>query len=72
MKSFSFSGPRSDRQAEERNELPTPMLDITEPDYKVEVEINAKGSVLWVNVDGFCCLRICKIKEPIKVNFIGS
>lgn len=37
-----------------------PMLDITAPDRGVEVVISS--TVLWINVDGICRLRICRIK----------
>jgi hypothetical protein len=36
-------------------------LDITEPCHGVDVQIRADGKVLWVNVDGVCVLRICRI-----------
>jgi hypothetical protein len=42
------------------------MLDITAPEI-VEVQIRSDGTVLWVNVDGVCRLRICCI-----TNFILS
>ena len=38
-------------------------LDITAPKYIVEVQTREDGSVLWINVDGVCVLRICKIPE---------
>lgn len=37
-------------------------IDITGSD-NVEVAIRDDGSVLWVNVDGVCVLRVCKIKS---------
>lgn len=30
---------------------------------EVEVSTNDEGDVLWVNVNGICLLRICKIKN---------
>lgn len=36
------------------------MLDITDPDV-VEVEFREDGKVIWVNVDGRCALRICRV-----------
>ena len=36
--------------------------DITEPK-AVQVEVNPTGSILWVNVDGLCVLRICKMEQ---------
>lgn len=41
------------------------MLDITGAE-NVQVEPSVDGSVLWVNVDGKCVLRICRIAKPIK------
>lgn len=38
------------------------MLDITQPE-EVEVLVRADRKVLWVNVDGQCKLRICRIKN---------
>jgi hypothetical protein len=38
------------------------MLDITAPDHPVEVQIREDETVLWVNVDGLCVLRICRMK----------
>ena len=37
-------------------------LDITSPEI-VEVEINHNGKVVWINVDGVCRLRACRIKN---------
>lgn len=39
------------------------MLDITAPKAGVEVLVRDDGSVLWVNVDGICRLRICRIGD---------
>jgi hypothetical protein len=36
------------------------MLDITAP-ANVEVEIKGDGNVIWVNVDGVCRFRACRI-----------
>lgn len=38
------------------------LLDITAPEH-VEVILKADRSVLWVNVEGICRLRICGLKE---------
>lgn len=35
-------------------------LDIAEPQHGVTVDTNADKSVLWVNIDGICVLRICR------------
>lgn len=37
------------------------LLDIIEPDYGVDISIRPDGKVVWVNVDGLCVLRICRI-----------
>lgn len=37
------------------------MLDITAPE-GVEVVIKEDGKVIWVNVDGICRFRSCRIK----------
>ena len=40
------------------------LTDITAPEH-VEVVVREDGKVLWVNVDGECRLRICRItKQP--------
>jgi hypothetical protein len=44
-----------------RNDTSLPMVDITAPDAGASVECNTDGTVLWVNVDGQCVLRVCKI-----------
>ena len=44
------------------------MLDITGAN-EVEIEVRHDNSVIWVNVDGVCALRICRIK---RVTLIGS
>ena len=43
------------------------MLDITAPEHEVEViyEHRTSGGVLWVNIDGICRLRVCRIKPRI-------
>jgi len=38
------------------------MLDITAPE-QVQVLVNVDGSVLWVNIDGVCRLRVCRMKD---------
>ena len=39
-------------------------IDITGPDI-VEISIKEDGKVIWINVDGICACRICRIKELI-------
>lgn len=41
-------------------------LDITEPEYTVEIEYDQDRHVLYVHVDGMTALRICRMKtHPI-------
>lgn len=42
------------------NTLLRDALDVTGAS-AVEVQIRQDGKVLWVNVDGFCALRVCRI-----------
>ena len=39
------------------------MLDIAKPDIAVQVQISPDSKTLWVNVDGLCRLRICRISR---------
>lgn len=48
-------------QREQSNE-PKGMVDISEPRH-VEVRVRNDGKVVWINVDGTCVLRCCKIKK---------
>lgn len=43
------------------DELIAAHVDLTTPLHGVEVTISSNKSVLWVNVDGICILRICQI-----------
>jgi hypothetical protein len=47
------------------------MIDITNPDHRVEIQIRGDGQVIWVNVDGICRLRICQI-EPDRLKVIDE
>jgi len=38
-------------------------VDVTEPEGKVEVEIDTKRRVLYVHMEGYSVLRICRIEE---------
>ena len=40
-------------------------LDITAPQH-VEIQLREDKTVLWVNVNGVCALRICRI-ESLKI-----
>jgi len=42
-------------------------LDITQPTMGVEVLVDQRRGVVWVNVDGVCTLRVCKIPGEIQV-----
>ena len=44
------------------DEILASQLDITAPKH-VEISLSEDRSVLWVNVDGICALRICRIPE---------
>ena len=44
----------------ERKNTDPVQLDITAPDV-VEVNVSENGRVLWVNVNGECALRCCRI-----------
>lgn len=44
-----------------------PSLDITEPSTEVTVEIDHHRKVLYVHLEGYTCLRICRIPGKIKV-----
>ncbi len=43
-----------------------PRLDTTAPNL-VQVQVDSQRRILWVNVDGFCALRIWNTEEPITV-----
>jgi hypothetical protein len=38
-------------------------LDITAPNHSVQIEIREDGQVIWVNIDGVCALRVCRIPK---------
>lgn len=40
------------------------MIDVTSPEL-VEVVISEDSKTLWINVDGICMFRACRIKELI-------
>lgn len=40
------------------------MLDITAPNL-VEIQIRSDGKVIWINVDGACLLRCCRIETLV-------
>lgn len=57
MKGYQFSG---------QDGLPN--LDITQPDGPVVVEIDENRGVLWVHIEGFTCLRICRASRIVVTN----
>jgi hypothetical protein len=46
-----------------QEDLQAAYTDITAPKIGVEVSVNHDQTILWVNVDGICVLRICQISE---------
>jgi len=48
-------------------EKPLEMLDITAPKV-VDITIRSDGKVVWVNVDGICRFRACRIQETLVVH----
>ena len=40
-----------------------PFLDVTAPEHGVQVRMAKDGKVLWVDVDGVCVLRICRVPD---------
>lgn len=38
-------------------------VDVTEPATDVEVLVNHISGVLHVNLDGYCVLRVCRVKN---------
>lgn len=39
-----------------------PQVDVTAPEH-VEVRIRGDKKVVWVNIDGVCVLRVCRIPD---------
>lgn len=39
------------------------MIDIAAPAHGVDIGIDLRRGVLWVNVDGVCALRVCQIPK---------
>lgn len=46
------------------NDPGEPMIDISEPEREVEVIFARK--TLWVNIDGACRLRVCRIPDGVR------
>lgn len=38
-----------------------PQVDITEPEHGVIIAVSPDRKTIWVNVDGICALRVCRI-----------
>ncbi len=49
-----------------------PMLDITQPIGPVQIVQDFDRGVLWVNVDGVCVLRICRITDGFTYDKLGK
>jgi len=47
-----------------------PMMDITNPQANIEVQLSDNRQVLWVNIGGICRLRICRIGDH-RIHFVG-
>ena len=47
------------------------MLDITEPNYGVQIQVRGDKKVVWVHVDGATVLRICRI-SALEVEMMGD
>lgn len=42
-----------------------PQVDITGPEGDVTIEVDAVRGVMYVHVEGFTCLRMCRIKGKV-------
>lgn len=51
---------------EHKNKAFPAQLDITQPDHGVQVEYDMARSVLYVHVDGYTALRVCRIPKPVE------
>jgi len=51
---------KSSRATHEHDEIDS--VDVTAPDYGVEVQIRADGGVIWIHVDGRTICRICQVR----------
>lgn len=44
------------------------MLDVTgAKDVEIQVAQANNGKIIWINIDGLCTLRICRIKGEIQI-----
>jgi hypothetical protein len=44
------------------------MLDITgAQDLEIQIAEAKSGQVIWINVDGMCALRVCRIKGKVTI-----
>jgi hypothetical protein len=50
----------------------TPSLDITGPNGPVMIEVDAARGVMYVHIEGFTVLRICRIKDAIWLEQTGK
>lgn len=49
-----------------------PSLDITAPDTFVQIEYDQARGVMYVHLEGFTCLRICGMKDPVEFVVTGA
>lgn len=40
------------------------MIDVTGPEH-LEIVIREDGVIVWINIDGMCAFRACRIKELV-------
>ena len=45
--------------------VPDRQWDVRAPREAVEILVNDEGTTLWINVDGFCLMRIQEIHVPL-------
>ena len=51
---------------------PVPQLDITAPATFAQVEYDQARGVMYVHIEGFTCLRICGMTEPVEFVVTGA
>jgi hypothetical protein len=59
---LEYERPPTREQIDHARELSRNMQDITAPGL-VQVNISADRKILWVNIDGVCVLRACRISK---------
>ena len=58
------------QQLRERTSIVGNLKDISEAQ-AVEVSVDRRRGVVWVNVDGVCALRVSHIQGPIIIEGVG-